>query len=99
MIAPTPATSPVSPAPAPVTNSSTPAPAPVAPQTKIETLSKTVSYLSPAGQENITFSIKTKDGIITNLSVTPQASHPVSSGYQTSFASNAPALIVGKSLI
>jgi hypothetical protein len=69
-----------------------------APQASTETFSKTVSYLSPAGQDEITFSLETKEGIITSLVVTPKTANPVSSNYQKNFASKAPAQVVGKAL-
>ena len=82
----------------PSTNPTQPASVPPAPQAKIETFSKTMSYSSPGGQDEVTFSVETKDGIITSLAVTPKGSNPVSINYQKNFASKAPAQVVGKSL-
>jgi hypothetical protein len=87
--------------PAPVAAPAMPTSAPVTPgvaPTSTLTVSKTVSYSSPAGKEEINFAITTENGIVTALSVTPKTDHPVSNNYQKVFATNAPAQVVGKSL-
>ncbi len=54
------------------------------------------SYQSPGGSESVAVSLTLQDGTITQLTVTPEATHPNSKNFQGKFASGIDALVVGK---
>lgn len=64
----------------------------------VRTYSRTVSYMSPAGKELITFSVKTKNGVIVSASAIPRAKHQISKSLQLSFAKKLSKSVVGKKI-
>ena len=56
------------------------------------------NYTSPAGQEQIDVDLKIKDGIVTQVVVTPQAENPKSKYMQGVFVENVSNLVVGKNI-
>lgn len=55
-------------------------------KTVIRKYTKIVSYMSPAGKELITFSLITKNGVITSASAIPRAINKISKSLQVSFS-------------
>ena len=49
---------------------------------------QTVSYMSPAGKDFITFSITTKNGLIASALATPQSKNAISLSLQKAFSKN-----------
>ncbi len=64
----------------------------------VRTQTRMVSYMSPAGKEYITFSLRTKDGIIVNASAIPRATNQISLTLQKAFAKNISQTVVGKKI-
>ncbi len=60
--------------------------------------SSTGLYVSPAGGEMIDVKVTLKDGIVTDVSVTPKATHEISLKMQKTVADNVGPLVVGKPL-
>lgn len=60
------------------------------------TYAATGTYLSPGGRESVALTVTIKDGVITDTSLETQASDAEAKEYQTLFATNYKALIVGK---
>ncbi|WP_230313776.1 FMN-binding protein [Nakamurella alba] len=58
----------------------------------------TGTYQSPAGQESVEVEVTLTDDVVTEVTVTPQASNPNSVQYQTMFAENVSSEVVGKSI-
>lgn len=62
------------------------------------TKSGQVNYKNPAGSDSMKVNITTKNGIITEASVTPMATNPVSLKFQQGFAGKISGSVVGKSV-
>lgn len=62
------------------------------------TYKATGTYASPAGEETLDVSLTLKDGVVTLLSVTGNASNPASKNWQTKFIADVNAQVVGKKL-
>ncbi len=62
------------------------------------TYTATGHYSSPGGAETIGVSLTLKDGVITDATVTPEATRPMSMRMQGMFTENYKPLVVGKSL-
>jgi len=60
--------------------------------------SQTVSYTSPAGEEDLLVSVAVENGVITEASAQVLASHPISTRYQTGFAEALAGEVVGKTV-
>ncbi|PUB28019.1 FMN-binding protein [Promicromonospora sp. AC04] len=56
------------------------------------------SYVSPAGTETIGVELTIADGVVTAVTVTPEAEDPTSAQYQEQFASGISAEVVGVAL-
>lgn len=56
------------------------------------------TYTSPGGQQSITVSVTLSGGVVTAVTVTPEAKDAQSSEYQKRFASGISAVVVGKNL-
>jgi hypothetical protein len=55
-----------------------------------------LSYTSPAGKDTVKVSMVTQNGIITSVTTTPLATHPISLKLQTAFAEGVSKSVVGK---
>lgn len=62
------------------------------------TKAQEVNYTSPAGPESMKASITTNDGIITEASITPLATNPISLKLQGAFAKDISGKVVGKAI-
>ena len=62
----------------------------------IQKASRTVTYISPAGNERINFVVQVKDGIISSVSSVPRATNKISKSLQKSFSKNISKVVVGK---
>ncbi len=62
------------------------------------TYSATGTYNSPAGKENIEVSITLKEDIITDATVTPEATDPISQKHQNQFVGGYKSLVIGKNI-
>lgn len=58
----------------------------------------TGNYISPGGAETIKVSLTLEDGIIKDITVTPQATRPNSVKFQGLFAANYKPLVIGKNI-
>ncbi|GAB3161981.1 FMN-binding protein [Myceligenerans halotolerans] len=56
------------------------------------------SYVSPGGTEAIEVELTIADGVVTTVTVTPEADNPTSAQYQEQFASGISAEVVGVAL-
>lgn len=52
----------------------------------VRKISRTVSYMSPAGKESISVEVRVKDGIILSTSVIPRSTNKISKSLQQAFA-------------
>lgn len=82
---------------------SAPAPTPAAPTESTTpqggvTKTQYLSYKSPAGDDTMSVSVTTKDGVVTAVSATPEATNPISLQLQKAFADNVSGKVVGKSV-
>lgn len=59
-------------------------------------VTKTVHYTSPAGDETVEFTMTTSDDTITAVSAKPLASNPISTMLQTKFSESIQSKVVGK---
>ncbi len=57
---------------------------------------ETVSYNNPSGVDMVEFNVTVTDGIITSASATPKADNEISLRWQTAFAAEVNAKVVGK---
>lgn len=57
-----------------------------------------LSYTSPAGKETIKTNLTVKNGIITDVSTTPLATHPISLKLQTAFSAKVSESVIGKAI-
>ncbi len=64
----------------------------------IKNLTRTVTYMSPAGKESIIFSIKTRDRIIVFASAIPKTKNKISLALQREFAKKLSKAVVGKKI-
>ncbi|MFI5430257.1 hypothetical protein [Aeromicrobium sp. UC242_57] len=55
-------------------------------------------YTSPAGPSHVAVDLTITDGVVSAVTVTPEATHPTSKQFQTQFAGGISAEVVGKSL-
>lgn len=62
------------------------------------TYSATATYISPGGKDSLPVTLTLVDGVITEASVENGGSNPASQQWQTAFASNFKALVVGKNI-
>lgn len=62
------------------------------------TYTATGSYRSPAGPEQVEVTVTLADGVVTAVEVTPLATDPTSTSYQTRFASGVADQVVGRAL-
>lgn len=60
------------------------------------TYTATGSYESPAGPETVGVSITLADGMVSAVTVTPEATNPASQKFQTQFASGVADVVMGK---
>ncbi len=56
------------------------------------------SYISPGGQETIAVRLTLKDDVITDITVTPQATRPESVNFQGQFAAGYKPFVIGKKI-
>lgn len=56
------------------------------------------TYISPAGPEEIKVSVTLVDGVVTETTVVPEATHPVSQKLQTAFSESYKTEVVGKKI-
>ena len=85
----------------PVVPVTTPTPKPTntpTPQANAVTKTGTVTYNSPAGPEDVSFSVTVKNDIITAASSTPQAHDGMSKRMQNNFTNAVGSQVVGKSI-
>lgn len=71
---------------------------PIAPVITAVTKSSTVSYMTPAGNVPVLFTVTVKSGVITAVSSVTKAQDSTSIGYQNSFASKISQAVVGKKI-
>ncbi len=57
---------------------------------------ETGTYMSPAGEESITVTLKLEAGLVKSVSIGKEASNEASKQYQTLFADGISSLVVGK---
>jgi hypothetical protein len=93
----------MAPAPAPVTPVETVAPVtpevtPVETPAAAETTTKVVQYQSPAGQEDVEFTVTVENGLITAVTSKTLATNDISKNLQNAFSSEVSAKVVGKSV-
>lgn len=62
------------------------------------TKTETISYNTPAGNDDVEFSMTVTDGVITSITTTPKAVHDISKARQTAFAGEISAKVVGKKI-
>jgi uncharacterized protein with FMN-binding domain len=62
------------------------------------TYTATGGYRSPAGPEKVEVTVTLADGVVTAVEVTPLATDPTSTSFQTRFASGVADQVVGKAL-
>ncbi len=92
-------TTPVTTTPTPASSETTkPAVTTPAPTSKSEVHANTVSYNTPAGMDDVGFSVTVTDGKITAVSVTPKATHDISKMLQGKFRDAIVAQAVGQDL-
>lgn len=60
------------------------------------TYAATGSYESPAGPETVGVSVTLADGLVTAVTVTPEATNPASQKFQNQFASGVADVVVGQ---
>jgi hypothetical protein len=73
-----------------------PVPSPVVPVSSARTRTETVSYRTPAGSDQVEFSVTVESGVITAATATSKAENDISKKWQASFATNVSAKVVGK---
>lgn len=69
-----------------------------APMSSAVVHTKTVTYTTPAGKDDVEFSVTTADGKITAVSVTPKASNDVSKMLQGKFKDAVVSEVIGKEI-
>lgn len=55
-------------------------------------------YISPAGPSHVAVDVTIADGVVSDVTVTPEATHPTSKQFQGLFAGGIASQVVGKSL-
>lgn len=55
-------------------------------------------YISPAGPSHVIVDVTIADGVVSDVTVTPEATHPTSKQFQGQFAGGIASQVVGKSL-
>jgi hypothetical protein len=61
-------------------------------------MTKVISYVSPAGKEEIEVTLTTLDGTISSVEVKPMATHEISKKLQTNFSVNVASSVLGKKI-
>ena len=61
-------------------------------------MTKVITYVSPAGKEEIEVILTTTNGTISSVVVKPMATHEISKKLQTNFSVNVVSSVVGKKI-